>query len=63
MPRIWPVLLSGVLYVLFGIVLLFSPLMSAIYFVIFGGVLMILFAIGLFALAWRLYSGKGPLPA
>ena len=61
MPRIWPVLLAGVLYVLFGVVLLFSPLMSAIYFVIFGGVLMILFSIGLFALAWRLYSGKGPV--
>jgi uncharacterized membrane protein HdeD (DUF308 family) len=59
MPRIWPVLLSGALYVLFGIVLLFSPLMSAIYFVIFGGVLMILFSIGLFTLAWRLWSGKG----
>src|ERR1700712_3986214 len=59
MPRIWPVLLSGVLYVLFGVVLLFSPLMSAIFFVVFGGVMMILFSIGLFALAWRLYSGKG----
>jgi uncharacterized membrane protein HdeD (DUF308 family) len=59
MPRIWPVLLSGVLYMLFGIVLLFAPLMSAIYFVIFGGVLMILFSIGLFTLAWRLWSGKG----
>jgi uncharacterized membrane protein HdeD (DUF308 family) len=59
MPRIWPVLLSGALYVLFGIVLLFAPLMSAIYFVIFGGVLMILFSIGLFTLAWRLWSGKG----
>jgi uncharacterized membrane protein HdeD (DUF308 family) len=59
MPRIWPVLLSGALYVLFGVVLLFSPLMSAIYFVIFGGVLMILFSIGLFTLAWRLWSGKG----
>lgn len=58
MPRIWPVVLSGVLYVLFGIVLLFSPLMSAIYFVIFGGVMMILFSVGLFTLAWRLYSGK-----
>ncbi|MEO8756669.1 MAG: DUF308 domain-containing protein [Devosia sp.] len=63
MPRIWPVLLSGALYVLFGVVLLFSPLMSAIYFVIFGGVLMIVFSIGLFVLAWRLYSGKGVLPA
>jgi len=59
MPRIWPVVLSGALYVLFGLVLLFSPLMSAIFFVIFGGVMMILFSIGLFTLAWRLYSGKG----
>ena len=63
MPRIWPVLLSGGLYVLFGVVLLFAPLSSAIFFVIFGGVMMILFSIGLFALAWRLYSGKGALPA
>ena len=61
--KIWPVVLSGVLYVLFGVVLLFSPLTSAQFFVIFGGVLMILFSIGLFALAWRLYSGKGVLPA
>jgi uncharacterized membrane protein HdeD (DUF308 family) len=59
MPRIWPVLLSGVLYVLFGVVLLFSPLMSAIFFVVFGGVLMILFSVGLFALAWRLWGGTG----
>lgn len=57
LPRIWPVLLSGALYVLFGVVLLFSPLMSAIYFVIFGGLLMIVFSIGLFTLAWRLYRG------
>jgi uncharacterized membrane protein HdeD (DUF308 family) len=63
MPRIWPVLLSGLLYVLFGVVLLFAPLTSAQFFVIFGGVLMIMFSIGLFALAWRLYSGKGGLPA
>ena len=57
LPRIWPVLLSGALYVLFGVVLLFAPLMSAIYFVIFGGLLMIVFSIGLFTLAWRLYRG------
>ena len=63
MEHIWPLILSGVLYVLFGIALLFAPLMSAIFFVVFGGVLMILFSIGLFTLAWRLYSGKGPLPA
>jgi uncharacterized membrane protein HdeD (DUF308 family) len=61
--KIWPVVLSGVLYVLFGIVLLFAPVMSAIFLVIFAGVMMILFSIGLFTLAWRLYSGKGVLPA
>ncbi len=55
--KIWPIVLSGVLYVLFGIVLLFEPLMGAIFFTVFAGVMMILFSIGLFALAWRLYSG------
>ena len=57
--KIWPIVLSGVLYVLFGIVLLFEPLMGAIFFTVFAGVTMILFSIGLFALAWRLYRG-GP---
>ncbi|MBI4920327.1 MAG: DUF308 domain-containing protein [Devosia nanyangense] len=57
--KIWPVLLSGILYVLFGIALLFAPLMSALFLVVFIGVMMILFAIGLFALAWRLYRAKG----
>ena len=55
--KIWPVMLSGVLYVLFGIVLLFAPLMSALLLVTLAGVLMILFSFGLFALAWRLYRG------
>lgn len=62
MTHIWPVILSGVLYVLFGIVLAFAPIMGAIFFVIFAGVMMILFSIGLFTLAWRLYTGKGALP-
>lgn len=56
--KIWPILLSGALYVLFGVVLLFAPLSGAIFFVIFGGVLMILFSVGLFAMAWRLYKGQ-----
>lgn len=60
--KIWPIVLSGVLYVLFGIVLLFEPLMGAIFFTVFAGVMMILFSIGLFALAWRLYRG-GSAPA
>ncbi len=58
--RIWPVLLSGVLYVLFGVALLFWPMFGALVFVTLAGVLAIIFAIGLFALAWRLYqSAKG----
>lgn len=56
--KIWPVILSGVTYLLFGIALLFAPLMSAIFLVIFAGVMMIFFSFGLFTLAWRLYSGK-----
>jgi uncharacterized membrane protein HdeD (DUF308 family) len=55
--KIWPVLLSGILYVLFGAVLLFAPLMSAVFFTVFAGVLMILFAAALLGLAWRLYRG------
>jgi hypothetical protein len=31
--------------------------MSAIFVVVFGGVMAILFSIGLFVLAWRLWSG------
>lgn len=59
--RIWPVLLSGALYVLFGVALLFAPLLGALVMVIFSGILAILFSVGLFALAWRLYqSSKAP---
>jgi uncharacterized membrane protein HdeD (DUF308 family) len=54
--RIWPVVLSGVLYVLFGIALLFAPMLGALVIVVFGGVLAILFGIGLFAIAWRMYQ-------
>src|SRR3569623_1271800 len=43
MGKIWPIVLSGVTFVLFGIALLFAPLMSAIFLVIFAGVMMILF--------------------
>jgi uncharacterized membrane protein HdeD (DUF308 family) len=51
---IWPVLLSGILYVLFGLSLIFWPLTSALALVTVMGVLAIIFAIGLFGLAWRL---------
>lgn len=52
--KIWPVLLSGVAYVLFGILLLVVPLAAATVFVMIGGVLAVLFAIGLFGLARKL---------
>lgn len=52
--RIWPVLLSGVLYVLFGVTLLFWPVFGALVFVTFAGFMLVFFAIGLFGLAWRL---------
>jgi|SRR6185312_1198722 len=51
---IWPLLLSAILYILFGLMLLFAPLMSAVALVAVGGALAIVFAIGLFGLAWRL---------
>ena len=51
---IWPVLLSGILYVLFGLMLLFAPIFSALTLVTLAGVLLVVFAIGLFGLAWRL---------
>ncbi|MEQ1771512.1 MAG: DUF308 domain-containing protein [Devosia sp.] len=57
--KIWPVLLSGVLYVLFGIALLFAPLMGGIVFTVVAGILMILFAVALLTIAWRLWQGAG----
>ncbi|HEY9010860.1 MAG TPA: DUF308 domain-containing protein [Devosia sp.] len=59
--RIWPVVLSAALYILFGIALLFAPLFGALLMVIMSGILAILFAVALFALAWRMYqASKGP---
>jgi uncharacterized membrane protein HdeD (DUF308 family) len=54
--RIWPVVLSGVSYILLGLVFLFFPLLTASLGVIFGGVLLVFFAFGLFGWAWRLYQ-------
>lgn len=53
--RIWPVVLSGALYVLFGIALLFAPLMGAVVMTVIAGVLAIVFAVGLFGLAFKLF--------
>jgi uncharacterized membrane protein HdeD (DUF308 family) len=57
--RIWPVVLSGALNVLFGAVLLFAPLIGAIVMVIVGGVLAIIFGIALIGLAWQLNKAAG----
>jgi len=54
--RIWPVVLSGISYVLIGLAFLFAPLVSASVTIIIGGVFMIFFAFGLFGWAWRLYQ-------
>jgi uncharacterized membrane protein HdeD (DUF308 family) len=54
--RIWPVVLSGISYILLGLVFLFFPLLSASIGVVIGGVVLIFFAFGLFGWAWRLYQ-------
>ncbi|KKB85958.1 hypothetical protein VW29_04970 [Devosia limi DSM 17137] len=54
--RIWPVLLSGAIYVLFGIALFLAPLFSAVLLVVFSGILLIFFSFGLFGWAWRLHK-------
>lgn len=60
--RIWPVILSGALYILFGIALLLAPVFGALLMVTLSAILAILFSIALFALAWRLYqTSKGPV--
>ena len=56
--RIWPVVLSGVSYVLLGLVFLIFPLLSASVGVILGGMVLVVFAIGLFGWAWRLYKAS-----
>jgi uncharacterized membrane protein HdeD (DUF308 family) len=52
--RIWPVVLSGAINVVFGIALLFAPLLGATILVIFGGVLAIFFGVALIGLAFQL---------
>lgn len=52
--RIWPVLLSGLFYVVFGIVLMLFPVLSAEVMVMWGGILLMVFAVGLMGWAWRL---------
>jgi uncharacterized membrane protein HdeD (DUF308 family) len=54
--RIWPVLLSGALYVILGLALVLTPFFGALVLVMIGGILAILFGVGLLAMAWRLYQ-------
>lgn len=54
--RIWPVVLSGISYILLGLVFLFFPLLSASIAVMLGGILLVVFSFGLFGWAWRLYQ-------
>jgi uncharacterized membrane protein HdeD (DUF308 family) len=56
--HIWPVLLSGALYVLFGVALLLAPMFGAIVLVTLSGLLAVIFSLGLFALAWRMYQAS-----
>jgi uncharacterized membrane protein HdeD (DUF308 family) len=56
--RIWPVVLSGISYVLLGLVFLLFPLLSASIGMVLGGILLIVFSIGLFGWAWRLYQSS-----
>ncbi len=56
--RIWPVVLSGISYILLGLIFLVFPLLSASIGMIVGGVLLIVFAVGLFGWAWRLYQSS-----
>jgi uncharacterized membrane protein HdeD (DUF308 family) len=60
--KIWPVLLSGVLYVVLGIVLFLWPLMGAQFGVTLAGVLTILFGVALLGLALRLWRGAVSSP-
>jgi uncharacterized membrane protein HdeD (DUF308 family) len=61
--RIWPVLLSGVLYILFGIALLFAPFFGAIVMVVLGGVAATVFGVALIAYALRLNKQAKQPPA
>jgi uncharacterized membrane protein HdeD (DUF308 family) len=54
--QVWPVALAGLLYILLGLMLLIEPLWGAAGIVQFGGALAVIFAIGLFGLAWRLHK-------
>jgi uncharacterized membrane protein HdeD (DUF308 family) len=53
-PKLWPSMLGGGLYILFGLALIFIPLSSAVTLVRVITVLLVLYALSLFVRAWRL---------
>jgi len=56
--RIWPVVLSGIAYVLLGLVFIVFPLLTVTVGMLIGGILLVIFAVGLFGWAWRLYQAS-----
>lgn len=54
--RIWPVVLSGLGYIAIGLVFALFPVITWAFWTIVGGFSLILFSIGLFGWAWRLYQ-------
>jgi len=54
--RIWPVVVSGISYIVIGLVFLFFPFTSSAILITLGGIMLIVFSFGLFGWAWRLYQ-------
>ena len=61
--RVWPVVLSGIAYVLLGLVFFFFPVLSVTVSLVVGGVLLVIYAFGLFGWALRLWQRAKETPA
>lgn len=53
--RVWPMVVQGIFYILFGLVLVIFPVFSAMIGAIWIGIIAVLFGIGLMTAAWRMY--------
>ncbi|WP_417309981.1 HdeD family acid-resistance protein [Devosia sp.] len=53
--RIWPMVVQGVFYILFGLVLVIFPMFSAMIGAIWIGIIAVIFGVGLMTVAWRMY--------